>query len=515
MKSLVFSTLGLGPTKEQRQRGQELLRAVKNQSTDFSYELLQAQNRVKDKDVDLIRDENNCTALMIACQKGYMGTVLDLLKKGANPDLPDKNGDTAFTTAVIFGHADISLKLLDKGANINATNKDGNSAAMRSVVRNDYGMVKELAERGADLNIVNNNRETALTMAVERSMALAVSTLINNRADVNVMDRSGATPLINATLMGSVDMVAELLQHPETNIDIEISNPNSKNYGSKAIDIARRKRDELITDNINNNNPQLVRNNNLKSERYQNITLAIEARKQANQSLENGQEAVLMSSGMILEGTAEAEIKVSLPMATVVTDDSCIKDIRPSAPKPNDAMLAEIGWSKISDLASPVIASAPLMKDHEKADLANVNEQKISSLDYESKVGASSVNNEQKVSASAPPLPPMEAAADLANGGWSAMSTKAASSNAGASAPVATDNLVPEPEKKISSDVVDNTAVAASNPQENVKVEAVVAAIDTSSWPIVPTAPVVPNDEVRVVTTKPVAGPKKNLTPSL
>lgn len=73
-------------------------------------------------------DDEGKTALMLAAEKGQVGTVNALLAAGADVNATDDDGDTALMHAADEGNNAVVRLLLDAGADINIRNKEGETA---------------------------------------------------------------------------------------------------------------------------------------------------------------------------------------------------------------------------------------------------------------------------------------------------------------------------------------------------------------------------------------------------
>ncbi|KAK6976675.1 hypothetical protein BgiMline_023113, partial [Biomphalaria glabrata] len=63
------------------------------------------------------------TPLMWACYKGNTNVVIELLDRGANPNVKADHNMTCLSWAAGRGHTEIVKLLLDKGAKVNMPDK--------------------------------------------------------------------------------------------------------------------------------------------------------------------------------------------------------------------------------------------------------------------------------------------------------------------------------------------------------------------------------------------------------
>ncbi len=78
-------------------------------------------------------DNNSCTALILAVNKGYTELVELLLKNRADTNTCTSKGDTALILAARKHYYEIVKMLVAAGANVNAQNSDGNTAFLETL----------------------------------------------------------------------------------------------------------------------------------------------------------------------------------------------------------------------------------------------------------------------------------------------------------------------------------------------------------------------------------------------
>lgn len=97
-----------------------------------------------DNQADLNYVSKNGTALMASVVKGELQLVIELLKKGTNPDLTDENGMTALMFAVQFKNVAIIEKLLSAKANKELKSKQNKTAFEYAVFSNNEEIINLL-----------------------------------------------------------------------------------------------------------------------------------------------------------------------------------------------------------------------------------------------------------------------------------------------------------------------------------------------------------------------------------
>ena len=121
--------------------------------------------------------------LHVAAYNSDLGTVIELLANGSNPNACDEKGFTPL-----------------------------HWCAFRGLVGTQQHLVAEaLLQAGANPNACTNAEDCILNMAIESGNQSLVEVLIRNGADVNMI-ANGVTPLMTAARVGDKDMIDMLLQ---------------------------------------------------------------------------------------------------------------------------------------------------------------------------------------------------------------------------------------------------------------------------------------------------------------
>jgi ankyrin repeat protein len=143
-------------------------------------------------------DQNKCSALSLAVNKGYSDIVVILLQHRADPEVPCFR--TPLAEATVNSRLDIVKLLVRYGASANGQDEAYRTALMHV---QDINTAKLLLKNGADKTINQRDKEgrTALfacfTVALdnpERALEI-VKLLIKHGADVNIEDIRGRTIL--------------------------------------------------------------------------------------------------------------------------------------------------------------------------------------------------------------------------------------------------------------------------------------------------------------------------------
>ena len=153
------------------------------------------------------------TALHVACEKGHVECVHELMKHGANlEEMDDANGATPLKIAAVFNHRDCVKTLIDTyGASINARDKQDYTALHACAYIGHVDIVRLLLSyRQCEVNRQGFQDKTALHEASRNGQVACVHELMKAGADVEACSRWG-TPLVIAALHDQTDCVLTLL----------------------------------------------------------------------------------------------------------------------------------------------------------------------------------------------------------------------------------------------------------------------------------------------------------------
>ena len=213
--------------------------------------------------VFLFAQKDNDKQLIIAASENNEKKVLELLRKGANPNAKTYNGITPLMYAAESGNYFICLKLLEYNANVDIKPKYAPSALITATQHRNTKIVELFANNNANLNITDYNGNTALIYAsadgyiqiadillfhgaspsfmgnnIDALMAatyyndtLMMKLLIDNKANINSADDYGFTPLMIASQFNKIEAVKILV---ENKADINLQNKD----GHTALSIA-------------------------------------------------------------------------------------------------------------------------------------------------------------------------------------------------------------------------------------------------------------------------------------
>lgn len=184
---------------------------------------LYGSNGMKRKFDDGIEDVNarnvsGQTPLMLACQQPAAGieieNVVQLLKRGADPNLLDAEGASALQLAARHGSCEVIQVLLKAGADPTFKDSRGMTSLMHAATNDHREVVALLArKRAIDVNARDMNGWTALHWAVAVQALQTVKTLLSlHKLEVCVVNDANETVLHLAARSGNLEIVRALLK---------------------------------------------------------------------------------------------------------------------------------------------------------------------------------------------------------------------------------------------------------------------------------------------------------------
>ena len=180
---------------------------------DCSKEVLQA---IIDHGADVnTTNKQNCTALIKACEKNYIGAINVLLEAGAGTNRADINFKTCLVCAVDSNCSNEVLQaIIDHGADVNATSKETSTALMIACEKSYKDAINVLLKAGADPNFaLDDSSVTCFMCAVLKDCSNDVlQAMIDRGADVNATNKQNCTALMVACTKRYMDAIYLLLK---------------------------------------------------------------------------------------------------------------------------------------------------------------------------------------------------------------------------------------------------------------------------------------------------------------
>ncbi|XP_065850691.1 potassium channel AKT6-like [Euphorbia lathyris] len=136
-------------------------------------------------------DNNGRTALHIAALNGSEHCVILLLEYGANPNKQDSEGIVPLWEALQGKHDTVVKLLVDNGANISYG--DVGQYALRAIEQNDLDLLKKLVGCGGNVTLIANSGTLPLHAAISEGNTEIVKFLLDVGADVDLPDVHGWT----------------------------------------------------------------------------------------------------------------------------------------------------------------------------------------------------------------------------------------------------------------------------------------------------------------------------------
>ncbi|XP_063405165.1 uncharacterized protein LOC134688397 [Mytilus trossulus] len=198
------------------------------------------------------------TPLSAACLRGDLASIEELLKLGADVNMPDSayllpilaaayschwdamdllikhNGDInkgnhsgtpPLILAATVGHTEAILQLLKRGATVNLCKNDGTSAVHRASDRGHLEVLRVLVQKGGDINLCNHDGESPLFIASENGHLEIVKYLLQTDANVNFSNNTSRSPIFAACNQNHLDVVTVLL---ENNAHVDCVDKNNR-----------------------------------------------------------------------------------------------------------------------------------------------------------------------------------------------------------------------------------------------------------------------------------------------
>lgn len=122
------------------------------------------------------------------------------------------DGFTVLGLAAFFGHLDLALDLLEKGAdpNVSSRNEFKVSPLHSACATSNLKMAELLIQKGADVNAKQMHGVTPIHSAAHNGQTALVQLLIDNNAEINAIMDNGQTPLSmaeNGEFLETVELI--------------------------------------------------------------------------------------------------------------------------------------------------------------------------------------------------------------------------------------------------------------------------------------------------------------------
>lgn len=164
--------------------------------------------------IDQLGGDLNSTPLHWAIRQGHLSMVIQLLRYGADPSLPDGEGYRSLHLAILFQHMPIAAYLMAKGQEVDVSDSNGQTPLMLAAQKIiGPEPTNFLIKCNASVSAVDKvNRNTPLHCAVLAGNVDAVHILLEAGASVDAQNDNGHTPIELAHQVNS-PLLLHLLNH--------------------------------------------------------------------------------------------------------------------------------------------------------------------------------------------------------------------------------------------------------------------------------------------------------------
>ena len=112
-----------------------------------------------------VRSKDGATPLLYTINSGFAPSALQLLARGADPNIGDSKGNTPLHAAARGGRVALMIALIDAGGDLRAENDDGDTPLHLAVVSGSAEAVRLLLDRGSNPAVRNHQGALPRTIA--------------------------------------------------------------------------------------------------------------------------------------------------------------------------------------------------------------------------------------------------------------------------------------------------------------------------------------------------------------
>jgi len=180
-----------------------------------------------------IADQRGWTPLHWAAHNGKLACALAVLENSTSqPDVDalDHQGQSSLHIACLRGHASVAALLIENGASANRATSNGTMPLHRAAMGGHPRIIEALLHGDAMPDALDGADMTALHRAAAHGKASCAEALINGRADVWLKCTSGERPIALAEINGynNTAAIIELAMGDHKEIRISITSPASR-----------------------------------------------------------------------------------------------------------------------------------------------------------------------------------------------------------------------------------------------------------------------------------------------
>ena len=162
-----------------------------------------------------IQNVNGWTPIYQSIISNNLEALYELLKLGANPDIPNNLGETPLYLSVDHNNSDALIILLQYNANSNIAKKNGNTPLHLAIKKNNISFISALLRNNADPNIANKlYSQTPMHLAIINKFEENILIEFNmSKGDIyNIKDKYDKTPFDYAKETGDQNYINLLIK---------------------------------------------------------------------------------------------------------------------------------------------------------------------------------------------------------------------------------------------------------------------------------------------------------------
>ncbi|XP_059145219.1 uncharacterized protein LOC131932339 [Physella acuta] len=181
----------------------------------LDYENIEVVNKIINAH-DLDKNDiniNGRATLLLACKRGYLAVLRDVINKGVDINAVDTDGTNGLLLAARGRHKHIVECLINSGIDINVVNCDQMNALMIAANNGDEQSVELLINGRINIRAIDKYGWNALMYASKVGNRKILELLIKNKCDLQVVNTEGDNALAIALKHSHRDCV-ELLNRP-------------------------------------------------------------------------------------------------------------------------------------------------------------------------------------------------------------------------------------------------------------------------------------------------------------
>ncbi|XP_019137578.2 ankyrin repeat and death domain-containing protein 1B isoform X7 [Corvus cornix cornix] len=136
---------------------------------------------------------------LLACEKGHVDMINNLIALKLFTSEKDKEGNTALHLAAKNGHSEVVEILLEQWEEINDLNQNEETPFYLAVEGGHEKCAELLLEAGSDINVITQRQETPLHLAADLGNVELVEVLLKSGCNLKTVDKHGKTALATAS----------------------------------------------------------------------------------------------------------------------------------------------------------------------------------------------------------------------------------------------------------------------------------------------------------------------------